>query len=66
MGKDLYGLSGRLLAAGAGAMSAADFSASGVVSPVQALGADFWHKELIDAGVSIEVYEERWPPSNGG
>jgi short subunit dehydrogenase-like uncharacterized protein len=66
VGRDLYGLSARLLAAGASAMTGADFSATGVVSPVQAVGADFWHKELIDAGVSIEVYDGRWPPNNDG
>jgi hypothetical protein len=66
VGRDLYGLSARLLAAGASAMTGADFSATGVVSPVQAVGADFWHKELIDAGVSIEEYDGRWPPNNDG
>ncbi len=61
MGRDVYGLSARLLAAGAAALTASDFSQSGVLSPVQARGTDFWHKELIDAGVSVETYEGRWP-----
>jgi short subunit dehydrogenase-like uncharacterized protein len=61
MGRAVYGLSARLLAAGAAALAASDFSRSGVLSPVQALGTDFWHKELIDAGVSVETYEGRWP-----
>jgi short subunit dehydrogenase-like uncharacterized protein len=61
-GRDVYGLSARLLAAGAAALAASDTSLSGVLSPVQALGTDFWHKELIDWGVSIEIYEGRWPP----
>jgi short subunit dehydrogenase-like uncharacterized protein len=62
-GRDVYGLSARLLAAGAAAVAASEFSPSGVLSPVQALGTDFWHKELIDAGVSVETYEGRWPGS---
>ena len=61
-GRDLYGLSARLLAAGAAALAAPEFSQSGVLSPVQALGTDFWHKELIDGGASVEIYEGRWPP----
>ena len=61
-GRDLYGLSAELLAAGAIALTADDFSISGVVSPVQALGAEFWHKELIERSVSIEAYEGRWSP----
>jgi short subunit dehydrogenase-like uncharacterized protein len=61
-GRDVYGLSARLLAAGAAALAASEFSLSGVLSPVQALGTDFWHKELIDGGVSVEIYEGRWPP----
>jgi hypothetical protein len=62
MGRDLYGTSARLLASGAAALADREFSASGVISPVQAAGRDFWHKELIDAGVSVETYEGRWPP----
>lgn len=61
-GRDVYGLSARLLAAGAAALAASDISRSGVLSPVQGLGTDFWLKELIDWGVSIETYEGRWPP----
>jgi short subunit dehydrogenase-like uncharacterized protein len=61
MGRDLYGLSARLLASGAAALADPEFSASGVISPVQAAGRDFWHKELIDAGVSVETYEGTWP-----
>jgi hypothetical protein len=65
-GRDLYGTSARLLAAGATALAGREFSASGVISPVQAAGTDFWHKELIDAGVSIETYEGRWPEATSG
>ena len=62
MGRDLYGTSARLLASGAAALADPEFSASGVISPVQAAGRDFWHKELIDEGVSVETYDGRWPP----
>ena len=56
-GRDPYGLTAELLAAGAMHVLEAGFSASGVLSPVQAMGLDLLQKELIDNGVSIDVFE---------
>ena len=56
-GRDPYGLTAELLAAGALHMLDDDFDASGVLAPVQAIGLDVLQKELIDHGVSIETFE---------
>ena len=56
-GRDVYGLTAETLTAAALRMTEDDFSATGVLSPVQAVGIDRLQKELIDFGVSIETYE---------
>lgn len=56
-GRDVYGLTAETLTAAALHMSEEDFSGTGVLSPVQAVGIDRLQKELIDHGVSIDVYE---------
>ena len=56
-GRDLYGVSGEFLAAGAEAFRAEDFGAAGVVSPVQAVGLHWLQKEMIELSVTIETYE---------
>jgi short subunit dehydrogenase-like uncharacterized protein len=64
-GRDVYGLSARLLAAGATIMAAGDYPAAGVLAPVQAFGLETLQKVLIDHGVSVETFSvregERWP-----
>ena len=56
-GRDVYGLTAETLSAAALRMTEEGFSATGVLSPVQAVGIDRLQKELIDHGVSIETYE---------
>jgi len=58
-GRDPYGLTAQFLAAGALRMAADDFEGAGVKAPVEALGLDTLHKELVTNGVSIDVYEAR-------
>lgn len=55
-GRDVYGLTAKTLLAGAKRFLEADFDASGVIAPVQALGLDNAQKVLIDSGVTIESY----------
>lgn len=57
MGRDIYGVSASFLAAGAEAFLAEEFGATGVLSPVQAVGLHRLQKEMIDLGVTIETYE---------
>ncbi|MGH2820700.1 MAG: saccharopine dehydrogenase family protein [Actinomycetota bacterium] len=56
-GRDPYGLSAELLAAGALHMADEGFDASGVLSPVQAVGLDELRRELENQGVSIEIFD---------
>ncbi|MDQ4095869.1 MAG: saccharopine dehydrogenase NADP-binding domain-containing protein [Actinomycetota bacterium] len=56
-GRDVYGLTAEMLAAAAVRMSEPDFNEVGVIAPVQAVGIDRLQKELIELGVSIEIYE---------
>jgi short subunit dehydrogenase-like uncharacterized protein len=58
VGRDVYGLTAELLAAGAGVMAGDDYDLSGVMSPVQALGVEFLQKELSEQGVTIDVYDD--------
>ena len=55
-GADAYGLSAELLAHGAIEMARDGYDKTGVLAPVQAVDIDILQKELIDNGVSIEVY----------
>ena len=56
-GKDVYGLTAECLATAALHMAEEDYGQSGVLAPVQAVGLDKLQKELIEQGVSIEVFE---------
>ena len=56
-GRDVYGLSAELLAAGAVVMSDEKYSARGVLAPVDAIGLETLHKELVDNGVAVESFE---------
>jgi short subunit dehydrogenase-like uncharacterized protein len=58
VGRDVYGLTAELLAAGAGVMATQDYDRAGVLSPVQAMGLDFLQQELTGNGVTIEVFGE--------
>ena len=55
-GRDVYGLTARLLSAAAMRMSQPDYEATGVLAPVQAMGVDLLEKELLDNDVVIETY----------
>jgi short subunit dehydrogenase-like uncharacterized protein len=56
-GVDPYGLTAETLAAGALKLARDGHGSAGVIAPVQTLGLETWHKELIDLGVDIQVYE---------
>ena len=56
VGRDVYGLTARLMSAAAMKMSQPDYEATGVLAPVQAMGVDFLEKELLDNDVVIETY----------
>jgi short subunit dehydrogenase-like uncharacterized protein len=56
-GRDVYGLTGELLAAGAITMADEKYSGRGVMAPVEAIGLETLHKELLDFGVTIETFE---------
>ena len=57
MGRDVYGLTAEFLTAGAIEMSGEDFEATGVRSPVDAVGLETWQKLFADNDVSIDVFE---------
>jgi short subunit dehydrogenase-like uncharacterized protein len=56
-GRDVYGLTAELLAAGAVAMADKKYSQRGVLAPVEAMGLETLQKELIDQGVTIDTFE---------
>jgi short subunit dehydrogenase-like uncharacterized protein len=56
-GRDVYGLSAELLSVGAITMADGKYSGVGVLAPVEAIGLETLHKELIDFGVTIETFE---------
>lgn len=56
-GRDVYGLSGELLAAAALAMARDGYDRTGVLAPTQAVDVDTLQKELISLGASVEVFE---------
>jgi short subunit dehydrogenase-like uncharacterized protein len=58
VGRDVYGLTAELLAAGAGVMGRADYDRTGVLSPVQAMGVEFLQNELREQGAVIQNYDE--------
>ena len=57
LGNDVYGLTAETLAAGAMKLASEGHEGAGVMAPVQAMGMELLHKELIDFGVDIQVYE---------
>lgn len=56
-GTDVYGLTGRTLAAAATTMASDSYAGRGVLAPVQAAGLDTLRHELEDFGVRITEYE---------
>jgi short subunit dehydrogenase-like uncharacterized protein len=58
VGRDVYGLTAELLAAGAGVMRRPDYDRTGVLSPVQAMGVEFLQRELSEQGAMIQNYDE--------
>ncbi len=58
-GTDVYGLTGRTLAAAATTMAADTYAGRGVLAPVQAAGLDTLRRELEDFGVRITQYEAK-------
>ena len=57
LGNDAYGLTAETLAAGAMKLAAEGHEGAGVMAPVQAMGMELLHKELIDFGIDVQVYE---------
>jgi short subunit dehydrogenase-like uncharacterized protein len=57
VGRDVYGLTAELLASSAIVMSDDEYVASGVLAPVDAIGLETLHKELVDNGVNIDSFE---------
>lgn len=57
-GTDVYGLTGRTLAAAATTMAMDGYSERGVLAPVQAAGLDTLRRELEEFGVHITEYAE--------
>lgn len=57
MGTDVYGLTAETLAAGAMKLAQDGSEGAGVMAPVQAVGLETLHKELIGFGVDLQVYE---------
>ena len=58
-GTDPYGLTGEFLATAALRMCADDFEGAGVKAPVDAVGLETLHKELVANDVSVQTYEPR-------
>lgn len=58
-GTDVYGLTGKTLAAAAVKMARRDYAGRGVLAPVQAAGLDTLRRELEDFGVRITRYEAK-------
>lgn len=57
LGNDVYGLTAETLAAGAMKLASEGHEGAGVMAPVQAMGMELLHKELIEFGVDIQIYE---------
>jgi short subunit dehydrogenase-like uncharacterized protein len=55
-GRDVYGLTARLLSAAAMRMAQPTYELTGVLAPVQAMGIDVLEKELLDSDVEITTY----------
>jgi hypothetical protein len=47
-----------LLASGAAALASEPLDVSGLLTPVEAFGTDWLHKQLINLDVSVEIYQE--------
>ena len=59
MGSDVYGLTAELLAISALRMAEDDYEGAGFKAPVEAVGLDTLHKELLANDVTIDIYENR-------
>ena len=55
-GRDVYGLTARLLSLAAMKMAQPSYEATGVLAPVQAMGVDVLEKELLDNDAEITTY----------
>ena len=58
-GADVYGLTAEFLSAAAMQMAADDFEGAGVRAPVDAVGLDTLHKELLANDVTVDTYEPK-------
>lgn len=57
-GSDVYGTTAELLASAAIALASEPLEVSGMLTPIEAFGTDFLHKQLINLDVSVEVYQQ--------
>ncbi|MDQ3661304.1 MAG: saccharopine dehydrogenase NADP-binding domain-containing protein [Actinomycetota bacterium] len=57
-GSDVYGTTAELLAAAAIALASEPLGVAGMLTPIEAFGTDFLHKQLINLDVSVDVYQE--------
>ena len=58
-GTDVYGLTAEFLSAAALRMAADDFEGAGIKAPVEAVGLETLHKELVENDVTVNTYEPR-------
>ncbi|MGI8790200.1 MAG: saccharopine dehydrogenase family protein [Actinomycetota bacterium] len=57
-GSDVYGTTAELLATAAITLASEPLEVSGMLTPIEAFGTDFLHKQLINLDVSVEIYQE--------
>ena len=57
-GTDVYGTSAELLATAAITLASEPLEVSGMLTPIEAFGTDFLHKQLINLDMSVEIYQE--------
>jgi len=57
-GSNVYGTSAELLASAAIALASEPLEVSGMLTPIEAFGTDFLHKQLINLDVSVEIYQQ--------
>jgi short subunit dehydrogenase-like uncharacterized protein len=58
MGTDIYGITAELLATAAITLASEPLEVSGMLTPIEAFGTDFLHKQLINLDVSVEIYQQ--------
>ena len=54
----MYGTTAELLASAAIALASEPLEVSGMLTPIEAFGTDFLHKQLINLDVSVEIYQQ--------